>query len=201
MSYVVVQGAKDVALLASGWRIPAADVARLTDATALTTDLARRAEAVEARARLAEERGRDAGYKAGLEEGRRAGAADAQQALADLIKDTRAAQATLRAELGRLSLEVTRRVASDLGPQAMLEAVTERAVREVLADQPLIVRVAPGAAPGVAQRLWPLNAEVEVAPDPTVGEGDCVIVSRQGSAHAGLMVQLAALERAFREAA
>lgn len=199
MSFVLVRGAGGSALLSDGWRIPAAEVARLRTAVEAADALdADRAGAAE---RLAAEReqARAEGYAAGLEEGRRAGAAEAARTLAALVREVRGHAADTRADLGRLALDVVRRVAAEVGPQAMLEAVAERAVREVLAEQPLVVRVAPAAAPGVAARLWPLNAEVEVEADPSVAEGDCVVASRSGAAHAGLEVQLSALDRAFAE--
>ena len=201
MSFVLVKGAGGSALLSDAWRIPAAEVAPLR--TALEAAHALDADRADAADRLAVERehARADGYAAGLEEGRRAGGAAAAQSLAALVREVRAQSQAARAELGRVALEVVRRIAAEIGPQTMLEAVAERAVRDTLSQQPLVVRVAETAAPGVAARLWPLNAEVEVIADPAVAEGDCVIASRSGAAHAGLEVQLSALERAFAEAA
>lgn len=200
MSYVVVHGGPEGALLARGWRVPAAEVAQLRDGAALLAEAERTGAAVQARVEAAEAEARREGYAAGVEEGRRAAAVAAADSLSALTREVRAVAATTRDALGRLSLEVVRRIAAEVGPQTMLEAVAEKTVREVLSEQPLVVRVAPAAAPGVAQRLWPLNAELEVVGDAAVGEGECVVVSRHGSTHAGLAVQLAALDRAFREA-
>lgn len=197
MSYLLVRRDQGGALLTDGWRVPASEVAEVRRAAELAAELERRTAGLEARARRAEDEGRQAGYAAGLAEGRRSGAAAVASALEALIGEVRTDRDALRAELGRLSLEVVRHVAQELGPQAVLEAVAERAVREVLSEAPLKVRVAPPAVLGVRRRLQSVSADVEVVSDLGVGEGECVVTSRHGSTHAGLVVQLAALERAF----
>lgn len=195
MSFTLLRGGE--ALAVNGWRIPAADVARLRDALALTDALRERSASADARIAAAEAEGRRQGFEAGHAEGRAAALQDGAARAVQLSTEVRAAQSDMRDQLGRLALEVVRRISVDLGTQATLEAVAERAVREVLSDQPLVVHVPEDAASGVSRRLWPMNAEVEVVADAALGEGECVVVSRRGSTRAGLTVQLAALERAF----
>lgn len=195
MSFVLLRGGEAVAF--DGWRIPAADAAHLPDILALSDALRDRAASAQARRDDAEAQARERGFAAGREEGRVAALREGADAAARLAAEVQAAQAEVRDQLGRLALDVVRRISVDLGTQATLEAVAERAVREVLSDQPLVVRVAEEAAPGVARRLYPINAEVEVVADAALREGECVVVSRRGSTRAGLAVQLAALERAF----
>ncbi len=182
------------------WRIPKADVQRLRDAGQLLAAASDRANRAEARAADQEAQARQRGYEAGLREGRAAGAAEAAHALTAVVREVRAGQNELKESLGALSLDVVRRGAPRLGPQAVLEALVEQAVREILSDQPLSVHAAPDAAAGLAARLWPLNAEIEVVADAQVPDGACVIVTPRGSAHVGLELQLAALERAFQAA-
>ncbi len=195
MSFHLFRGGE--ALAVDGWRVPAAETGPFHDAVALVDALRARSAQAEARLAAAEEEARRRGFAAGQAEGRAAALQDGADAAARIAAEVRADRAETRDQLGRLALEVVRRISVDLGPQATLEAVAERAVREVLADQPLVVRVAEAAAPGVARRLWPMNAEVEVVADAALAEGECVVVSRRGSTRAGLAVQLDALERAF----
>lgn len=198
MSFTVFATDAGALIAAQGWRVPAAEVPALRDAAALLATLrtdaasAAQAHAVEAEA------AREAGRLQGWEAGRREAAAAAAQAVAELVRETREARTALERRLGALSLEVVRRVAGELGPAAVLQAVAERAAREVLADAPLSVRVSPAATGGVARRLAALP-EVEVTADPSLGPDDCVVSSRRGAAHAGLELQLQALERAFAE--
>ena len=195
MSFHLLRGGE--ALASDGWRVPAAEAGPFLSAVALVDALRARSAETEARVAAAEEEGRRRGFAAGEAEGRAAALQEGADAAARIVAEVRAGRVETGDQLGRLALEVVRRISVDLGPQATLEAVAERAVREVLADQPLVVRVAAAAAPGVARRLWPMNAEVEVVADASLGEGECVVVSRRGSTRAGLAVQLAALERAF----
>ena len=199
MTFVLLDTPAGAHVFGAGWRIPAADVGALPDALGLAAELRRLREGAAADVARAREEARDQGREEGLRAGRRAAAEAAARDAAALAKGLADDMAALRARLGALSLDVVRRVAGDLGSQAMLEAVAERAVREVMADAPLVVRVAPAASDGVGRRLQPLSAEVEVVADPSLADGDCVVVSRRGAAHAGVEVQLAALARAFAE--
>jgi type III secretion protein L len=198
MATTLLASGPDFALLTNDWRIRREDVRAVTEAGALLSAAAARATAADRLASNAEARARQQGYVDGLAEGRAAGAAEAARAVAALAVEVRRHQTDQRERLGALSLDVVRRVAAELGPQAVLEAVVERAVRDVVADQPLAVHVPPESAGGVAERLSNLS-EVEVLSDPHVASGEAVVVSAQGSAHAGLELQLALLERAFAE--
>lgn len=199
MALVLLSSGRDFAALADGWRIPKAEVRSLGKADALLTLAAKRAAAADTLAAEAEAAARWRGYEEGKREGRAAGAAEAARAVAALAQETRRTQAEQRRMLGVLALEVVRRIAAGLGPQAVLEALAEQAARELLGDQPLSVHVAPDAAEGVSRRLWPLNAEIEVVADGQVQDGGCLVVTARGSAYASLELELAALERAFAE--
>lgn len=199
MGLVLLTHGDDFALLADGWRIPRAKARRLGEAGALLAAAGDWAKAAETMAVEAEAEARRCGYETGLAEGRAAGAAEAARAVASLAQEVRQSLQELRASLGSLSLDVVRRIAAELGPEAMLEAIVEQAAREVLADQPLTIHVPPPAAPGVARRLWPLNAAIEVVADAKLDSSDCIIVTPHGSIRAGLELELAALERAFAE--
>ncbi len=199
MSFILLGEAGAPAVLGSGWRIPAADVRRLPDALGLAAELRTLRDRAQGDLDAAREEAREQGRREGREEGRREAAEAVAAQAASLSRDVGGELSALRARLGALSLDVVRRVAGEFGTQATVEAVAERAVREVLSDAPLVVRVAPEASAGVGHRLAAFSESVEVAPDPSLAGGDCVVVSRRGAAHAGLEVQLAALHRAFAE--
>src|SRR5579859_8021663 len=132
MALVLLTSGPDFAALTDRWRIPRAEVRGLREAGELLRLASARADAIAARTAEAEAQARRHGFDQGLEEGRAAGAAEATRAVAALAAETRQAQAELRAKLGALSLEVVRRIATSLGPQAVIEALVERAAREVL---------------------------------------------------------------------
>lgn len=199
MALTLLMSGPDFAAFTDRWRIPRAEVRSLGRADALLALAGRRAADADALVAEAEAAARWRGFEEGRREGRAAGAVEAARAVAALAHETRRVQAEQRRMLGALAIEVVRRVAASLGPQAVLEALAEQAAREVLGDQPLTVHVAPEGAAGVADRLSSLNAQIEVVADSQVEGGGCLIVTAKGSAYASLDLELAALERAFAE--
>jgi len=197
VSYVLIASGAGAVVLGQDWRTPRDAIAPLSTAVDLLRAVEARAERIETEAAAAQTAGRERGRQAGRAEGFEAARAEVAQRLAALEEDARAERAALRDSVGALALEVVRRIAAALGPTAMVEALAERAVREVLPDQPLTVRVAREAVGGVERRLWPLDATVQVVADPTLSSTDCLVETPAGRVDAGLNVQLAALDRAF----
>ena len=103
----------------------------------------------------------------------------------------------LRGQAATLALEIVRRIAVDLGPDATVAALAERAVRDLLPEEPIRVRVAAERVGAVSARLWPIHGRVEVAAEPGLDPDECLIDTPSGHVRAGLAVQLAALEKAF----
>ena len=194
---VTLVTARDSAALTDGWRVPREQVRPMREALALLREsdrrLTRATAEIEARRAAAEQ----SGYDQGRADGERRAAAEVAQALAALTERAERERAELRARVGELALEVVRRVAGDLDPAAFVPAMMERAVRDVLPDQPMRVRVARAVAPAVEARLWAINAAIEVVPDDQLGPLDGVLETANGRVQAGLEDQLSALARAF----
>lgn len=197
MTFHLITSSPSSALLVDRAVIPRDEVQSLYDATALLA----RAEARLAEVDRMREAGRAAGHAVGHEEGHAGGLAKAQaetaEAMTRMHLDLEAERARLRESTGRLALDVVRRIAAEIGPEATLAALAERAVRDMLPAEPITVRVAPSNAGAVSARLWPIGAAIEVTGDDAIDADDCVIETTAGRTHAGLEIQLAALAKVF----
>ena len=176
--------------------ITIADVGKVRDAVAAV----RRAGEVQvmAETRVA------AAVEAATNEGRARGHADglaaaaAETAAAFFAQNLRLGEERrrLRAEVTRLALEVVRRIAGDIGEAAIVAGLAERAAAELLPDAVAVVRVSPGTVDAVSKRLRAFPG-LTVVGDVAVAANDCSIENALGVSHAGLEVQLAAVERAW----
>lgn len=190
MSYVLLASGPTATLLSERSIIPAADAPLLETAVELVTTIETHRDAV-ARAARAE------GFEAGRVEGLERAAAHTAQILAETHRVLDAERDRLRGQAAGLALEIVRRIAVELGPDATVAALAERAVRDLLPEEPIRVRVAADRVGAVSARLWPIQERVEVAAEPGLGPDECLIDTPSGHVRAGLSVQLAALEKAF----
>jgi len=197
MTLALLVSGEDRAALTATWRIPRAQVAMLRDGLSLLKEGDRRLTRAVNEIEREKAAAQQAGFEAGRAEGLRAAAAEVAAQMARVSDEAARDRTTTRESIGKLALDVVRRIASDLGPEQLAPAMVERAVREVLPDQPMRVRVAPGVAGVVGARLWALNANIEVVADDQLGEMDCVLETGSGRVQAGLDAQLGALQRVF----
>ena len=197
MSFHLIAAAPDAALLTDRPVIGRKERAVVETAVDLLVQAQARLAEVEAHRAAEGEAGRADGYAAGYEAGLTAAARDVAERAARLHREMEAERERLRETAGRLALDVVRRIAAELAPEAVLAALAERAVKDVLPEAPVVVHVAPDGVGAVSTRLWPIGAAIEVRPDDALAPGDCVIETAAGRSHAGLEVQLSALERAF----
>jgi flagellar biosynthesis/type III secretory pathway protein FliH len=197
MSFYLIAAAPGAVLLTDQALIRREDIAAARNAAELVALAEARLEDVDAYRAAQAEAGRAEGFRIGCEEGRALAAREAAETVARLHEEMQHVREQLRAATGRLALDVVRRIAVELGPEATLAALAERAVREVLPDAPITVHVAPASVGAVTTRLWPIGAAIEVQADETLAPSDCIIETAAGRSHAGLEVQLAALERVF----
>lgn len=200
MSYVVLHADQFTTALATNPIVPSAQVDRFRDALRLFEEAGRVRE--EARGSIDEARGegRAEGFEAGRREGRAAGEEEMRGELLRLTERAQADEPRRRAEIAALALEVVRRIAGEVGDAAMVAGLAERAAAAVSPDLTAVVRVAPAAAAAVSARLGD-RPGVAVEEDPALGPTDCVVETPYGRTHAGLEVQLAQVERVFREVA
>jgi flagellar biosynthesis/type III secretory pathway protein FliH len=197
MNFHLIAATPGAALLLDQPVIRREDVATVQGAAELIALAETRLADVDAYRAAQAEAGRTEGFRIGCEEGRALAAREAAETVARLHAEMQHVREQLRAATGKLALDVVRRIAVELGPEATLAALAERAVRDVLPDAPITVHVAPASVGAVTTRLWPIGAAIEVQPDETLAPGDCIIETAAGRSHAGLEVQLAALERVF----
>ena len=197
MSFVLVASGTSFAALADRPVVKRDQVRPLRDAAALLAEAESRLGSVDDLRSATRAEAEADGYAAGLAAGREAAALEAAAGLKVLQTALKEERERLRASVGRLALDVVRRIAAELGPDATVAALAQRAVREVLPEQPLTVRVHPDCAGTVSARLWPLGATIEVQGDPALSATDCVLETPQGKTVASLETQLSALERLF----
>ncbi len=197
MSFHLIAAAPGAALLLDRPVVRREDVATVRSAVELIALAETRLTDIDGYRAAQAEAGRTEGFKLGYDEGRAEAAREAAETVARLHEEMSHVREQLRAAAGRLALDVVRRIAVELGPEATLAALAERAVRDVLPDAPITVHVAPASVGAVTTRLWPIGAAIEVQADETLAPGDCIIETAAGRSHAGLEVQLAALERVF----
>lgn len=197
MSYVLIASGEGATLLADRWRVPRDEIALLTRASDVLREAETRSSRIATECAAAAAEAHEQGFQAGRREGLASARTEVAQKLIAWEAQARLERSALRESAGALALDVVRRITVALGPDATVQALAERAVREVVAEQPLTVRVAPAAVGGVERRLWPLNAVVQVTADPALAPTECTVETPGGRIDAGLEVQLAALERAF----
>lgn len=172
--------------------VPAAQLAPLQDALALSARLTELLAGEEQRLteaeRQAREQGEQAGHAAGAERARQLGAEALADALAQLSADQAAQRDELRQALVALAGAMVRRMATDLAPPAVLAALAERAFEHVMPPQPVRLRLPPAMVEDVRAHL----AERELAmPVQCVADADlqglrCVVESSAGVLLAGL---------------
>ena len=180
--------------------IRAADVGALRTAAAAVTAAGQLHGRGEEMAAAAKSAGHAAGHEAGMTEGRDAAAAEAREKLFAMTMALSAERARLRADVSSLALQVVRRIAGEIGDEAMVVALAAKATDELLPDESATVRVSPEAFATVQAKLR-TRPSLTVVGDASVGANDCLIETPLGISHAGLDVQLAAVERAWAQAA
>jgi flagellar assembly protein FliH len=190
MSYLLLAAAPSSVLLTDDPILRREDVAHLTQAAEIVAGL-------EAHRQAARDAATAEGFAQGHAEGAAKAARETAETLASVHNALQAERARLRASSATLALDIVRRIAAGLAPDEVLAALAEQAARDLLPEEPIGVRVAPDAVGAVSRRLWPIGARIEVHADPDLPAGDCVLDTPSGRTHAGLEVQLKALEIVF----
>ena len=176
--------------------ISASSVGPLRDAAAALAGATALRGAAAADAAAAAADGHTAGLAAGYGEGRAAAMAEVSAELLALTGRADADRARLRNDVSQLALEVVRRIAGEIGEADTVAALAGRAAADLLPDAIATVRVRPEALDATASRLAG-NRGLTIIADPALAFGDCLIETPLGISHAGLDIQLAAVERAW----
>ena len=151
-------------------------------------------------------------WHAGVAAGRAAAQADLdamEAALARSLEDLATFQRALRTRYERELLQVALGVARKVVQHELQErpeiwlGMIRAAVQQAVERERIVVRVPPALAATLRARLPRLRAaleevkELEIADDPALPAGGCIIESRWGEADIGVESQLAAAERAL----
>lgn len=195
MTWLVLHQSAQGTLATDRARVPAAEVAALTDAIAVLGHAQSVALATAAQARAARAGGYDDGFAQGLAAARGAADAEFARTRAAEAQAAEAAIAALRADATRLALEIVRHIAGALAPDDLLVGLARTAL-DRLGPGHVTLRVAPAQAARIAHELTG-RADIRVLADPTLGRLDLVLETPQGSALAGLDPQLARIAEAW----
>jgi len=193
MSYIVLHADRLATALADDSVVPADElrvlngaIALFGEASALRAEIGKQAEAARAEAHAA-------GHAAGRAEGLEAAAAEVRAELFRLAMRDGEERRARQKEVAALALEVVRRIAGEVGADAFVAGLAERATAALAPDTVATVRVAPAQAEAVAARLAQ-RPGLTVEADATLAADDCVVETALGHAHAGLETQLAQIE-------
>ena len=180
--------------------IPAGAVAALRSTVETLAEAGRLHATIEARCQTATAAAHAQGLTAGHAAGTAAAAAVGREQLLALTRRAGDERQRLRGEVSGLAIEVVRRIAAGIGEADVVAALAEGAAAELLPDAIATVRVPPPALDATRHRLarWP---GLTVVADATLAASDCIVETPLGASHAGLDVQLAAVERAWDTAA
>jgi flagellar assembly protein FliH len=183
MSYLLLAAAPSSVLLTDDPILRREDIAHLDHAAEIVAGL-------EAHRQAARDVATAEGFAQGHAEGAARAARETAETLAAVHNALQTERARLRASSATLALDIVRRIAAGLAAEEVLAALAEQAARDLLP-------VAPDAVGAVSRRLWPIGARIEVHADPDLPADDCVLDTPSGRTHAGLEVQLKALETVF----
>lgn len=149
--------------------------------------------------------------RAGLAEGREAGLRAARDELAAKLAEFAQAAARereqLRANVAALALQVVRKIAGQIAPEATLAALAEAAARDMLPSQTMTLFVHPDHCEAVRERLAAMmqsaphgdhaSVRLDVQPDALCAPDTCRIETEHGAVDASLETQLARLAAAW----
>lgn len=170
-----------------------------------TSSLLEHAESIRNGARAEVDAERALARREGVEAGRREGLSQVAAELVRVHNEARAFTVREEARIADLACAVVSRIAPRL--VGLVPALALEAVRELQADQYLVVRVHPDQLAAVEAEMNQLReaqpgvAQIQVAADAELAPQGCVLVSESGKIEAGLDEQIAALRVAMRRAA
>jgi type III secretion protein L len=203
VSYVALFVTEDVNVATARRVLPAAELRVLADGRELLAALQTSREADGVRLAVASDKARDAGYAEGLAAGRRAAREEFAKEQAELAVAAQRERMALRqqaeASVAMLALEVVRKVAGELDAAELIAAIARQAVRQLVDDEPVTLVVHPSAVERVRERTEGVSQglAISVQEDAALAPLDCRLVTRSGSAVAGLEIQLRRLESAW----
>ena len=202
MTYLALIHDPTVCVASDKLVIPAAELASLKNAVELGENLAHLLFQEQGRIDSAERQGYEKGYKQGRAEGLQQGLEQLSDSLVELVERVDQLHSQLQVSAVKIAIQIVRKIAVEVGEQAMVVSLAETAVQELLPSGKLVVKVHPDLWETVAERLNALqknlsHPHMEVRTDDTLALFDCVLDTEHGSVIAGLETQLANLGKAL----
>lgn len=182
-----------------GWRLRPSEVADFAAAEDLLARCLGRLGEIDALCERRREQARAEGFAAGFADGEAAARRKAAAQLRGFLEALASEQASQRAAVGRLALEVARKIVGDLSLEQVVEQFVLRRLEDLKDEHPLEVRVPSGRADDVSLRLSERGCVLRVVEDPNLGADECAFQFASGQAHAGVGLQFEALASMVRE--
>ena len=206
MSFLLWQRDGDARVGSARLVLRAAEVPLLHDAQQLCQRLQQLRAGETERIAAAVQEGRDQGHAEGFEAGRRAASDELAATLTALAHTSAAERERLHSGAGALALQVVRKLLGQFADDAVLVALADTAVCDLLPARPLALVVHPDQLNPVRARLA-AGADAtdgsasalrcEVRADPSCAPGACRLETEHGSVDASLDAQLARLAAAW----
>jgi len=138
--------------------------------------------------------GYDSGFEKGQTEGYDAALEHIAVKLVVLAKEAHEARLELENKAGVLATKIVEKIATDLGPRKTIAALAKSAASNLVPREPVILRVHPDNTAYVSDEVSPSSTHiVEVMPDPSLSETDCVLETEFGRIKADMNTQLKVL--------
>lgn len=138
--------------------------------------------------------GYDRGFEKGQTEGYDAALEHIAVKLVVLAKEAHEARLELENKAGVLATKIVEKIATDLGPRKTIAALAKSAASNLVPREPVILRVHPDNTAFVSDEVSPSSTHiVEVMPDPSLSETDCVLETEFGRIKADMNTQLKVL--------
>ena len=196
MSHYVLIRTPDATLLSGSALIRAADAEQVGSIAELLAALSAERVALPAEREAARAEGAAAGREEGREQGRAEALEENAERLAAALRALAARRREDRAEATELAIAIARRVLPQVAGDALLPSLIETAASELEDEQPHAVHVRPEEVDGVAAALEGTGLRVET--DDALPPGHARLVTRAGTAEAGLDARLDVLRDALR---
>ena len=180
--------------------IRAADYCRLIEAEHLLAAAHERADAIRAEAEQAYAERKRQGYEDGLTEGRMEQAEKMMETAVQAVEYIENIEETLV----RVVASAVRKIIGDLDDRERIVRVVRAALVSVRSQQKVLIRVCPADEAAVREALAAMITAapggvscLDVAADPRMKPGDCILESELGVVDAGVETQLKAIENAL----
>lgn len=186
----------------SSRRVSAGEASTVEELQQILDTAHAQAEAIRASAQEEVAQARAQGYQQGLDDGQ----AEIIQQKIKMVERSVSYLAQLEGRVVDVVMAVLNKCMGEIDCQQVIVGIIDRAMASVVRTQrQMTIRVAPGNLEVVRQHIvalrerYPSVTTLQAAADESLSDTDCVLDTDAGTVDASLKVQLAAIERAFRQ--